>query len=122
MAKRLMCKTLGAACLGLSMVWSAPAAYALADLIETPARQTDLAPSNLLNDAVRAGDRIVAVGERGHIIYSDDGGKSWEQGSVPVSVTLTAVDFGTETHGWAVGRSEERRVGKEGRSRGWRGH
>ena|SRR5690554_1634031 len=105
MAKRLMCKTLGAACLGLSMVWSAPAAYALADLIETPARQTDLAPSNLLNDAVRAGDRIVAVGERGHIIYSDDGGKSWEQGSVPVSVTLTAVDFGTETHGWAVGHS-----------------
>ncbi|WP_252738076.1 WD40/YVTN/BNR-like repeat-containing protein [Marinobacter salexigens] len=105
MAKRLMCKTLGAACLGLSMVWSAPAAYALADLIETPARQTDLAPSNLLNDAVRAGDRIVAVGERGHIIYSDDGGTSWEQGSVPVSVTLTAVDFGTETHGWAVGHS-----------------
>ncbi|MBU2874630.1 photosystem I reaction center subunit IV [Marinobacter salexigens] len=100
-----MCKTLGAACLGLSMVWSAPAAYALADLIETPARQTDLAPSNLLNDAVRAGDRIVAVGERGHIIYSDDGGTSWEQGSVPVSVTLTAVDFGTETHGWAVGHS-----------------
>ncbi|MCK0164459.1 YCF48-related protein [Marinobacter sp. S6332] len=105
MAKRLMCKTLGAACLGLSMVWSAPAAYALADLIETPARQTDLAPTNLLNDAVRAGKRIVAVGERGHIIYSDDGGKSWEQGSVPVSVTLTAVDFGTETHGWAVGHS-----------------
>lgn len=105
MAKRLMCKTLGAACLGLSMVWSAPAAFALADLIETPARQTDLATTNLLNDAVRVGDRIVAVGERGHIIYSDDDGKSWEQGSVPVSVTLTAVDFGTENHGWAVGHS-----------------
>ena len=105
MAKRLTCKTLGAACLGLSMVWSAPAAFALADIIETPARQTDLAPANLLNDAVRTGDRIVAVGERGHIIYSDDDGQTWVQGSVPVSVTLTAVDFGSETHGWAVGHS-----------------
>ena len=105
MAKRLTCKTLGAACLGLSMVWSAPAAFALADIIETPARQTDLASTHLLNDAVLAGDRIVAVGERGHIIYSDDDGQTWTQGNVPVSVTLTAVDFGSDTHGWAVGHS-----------------
>ena len=87
------------------MVWSAPAAFALADIIETPARPTDLAPENLLTDATRVGDRIVAVGERGHIIYSDDEGKSWVQGEVPVSVTLTAIDFGSETHGWAVGHS-----------------
>lgn len=105
MAKRLTCKTVGAACLGLSMAWSSPAAFALADIIETPARQTDLATTSLLNDAVLAGDRIVAVGERGHIIYSDDDGKTWDQGSVPVSVTLTAVDFGSDTHGWAVGHS-----------------
>ncbi|PTB91486.1 photosystem I reaction center subunit IV, partial [Marinobacter sp. Z-F4-2] len=87
------------------MVWSAPAAFALADIIETPARPTDLAPDNLLTDATRVGDRIVAVGERGHIIYSDDEGKSWVQGEVPVSVTLTAIDFGSDTHGWAVGHS-----------------
>lgn len=105
MAKRLMCKTLGAACLGLSMAWSAPAAFALADIIETPARLTDLAPENLLTDVTRAGERIVAVGERGHIIYSDDEGKSWTQGEVPVSVTLTGIDFGSDTHGWAVGHS-----------------
>ncbi|WP_227539359.1 WD40/YVTN/BNR-like repeat-containing protein [Marinobacter sp. Arc7-DN-1] len=105
MANRLMCKTLGAACLGLSMAWSAPAAFALADIIETPARPTDLAPENLLNDATRTGDRIVAVGERGHIIYSDDEGETWVQGEVPVSVTLTGIDFGSETHGWAVGHS-----------------
>ncbi|SFR58060.1 Uncharacterized protein SAMN04488073_3077 [Marinobacter gudaonensis] len=105
MAKRLMCKTLGAACLGLSMAWSAPAAFALADIIETPARLTDLAPENLLTDVTRAGERIVAVGERGHIIYSDDEGKTWSQGEVPVSVTLTGIDFGSDTHGWAVGHS-----------------
>ena len=105
MANRLMCKTMGVACLGLAMAWSAPAAFALADIIETPARPTDLAPENLLNDATRTGDRIVAVGERGHIIYSDDEGKTWVQGEVPVSVTLTGIDFGSETHGWAVGHS-----------------
>ncbi|PHQ24250.1 photosystem I reaction center subunit IV [Marinobacter guineae] len=100
-----MCKTLGAVCLGLSMVWSAPAAFALADVIETPARPTDLAPERLLNDVTKAGDRIVAVGERGHIIYSDDEGQSWTQSDVPVSVTLTGVDFGSDTQGWAVGHS-----------------
>lgn len=105
MAKRLMCKTLGAVCLGLSMVWSAPAALAIADVIETPARPTELAPDRLLTDVTRIGDRIVAVGERGHIIYSDDEGKTWTQSQVPVSVTLTGVDFGSPTHGWAVGHS-----------------
>lgn len=105
MAKRLMCNTLGAACLGMSMAIAAPSVFAIADIIEIPARPTNLAPEKLLNDADRAGERIVAAGERGHIIFSDDNGDSWTQGEVPVSVTLTAVDFGSETHGWAVGHS-----------------
>lgn len=105
MATRLMCKTLGAACLGISMALSAPSVFALADIIETPSRPTLLAPEHLLNDADRAGERIVAAGERGHIIFSDDEGKTWVQGQVPVSVTLTGVDFGTDTLGWAVGHS-----------------
>lgn len=105
MAKRLMCNTLGAACFGLSMAMAAPSVFALADIIDVPARPTTLAPENLLTDADRAGDRIVAAGERGHIIFSDNGGDSWTQGEVPVRVTLTGVDFGTETHGWAVGHS-----------------
>jgi photosystem II stability/assembly factor-like uncharacterized protein len=100
-----MRNTLGAACFGLSMTMAAPQVLALADIIETPSRPTLLAPENLLNDADRAGERIVAAGERGHIIFSDDGGQTWVQGEVPVSVTLTAVDFGTEQHGWAVGHS-----------------
>ncbi|QSP96524.1 photosystem I reaction center subunit IV [Marinobacter salinisoli] len=100
-----MCKTLGAASLGLSMACASPVAFALADVIETPARATDLAPENLLTDVERAGDRMVAIGERGHIIVSDDQGQSWTQAEVPVSVTLTALDFASETHGWAVGHS-----------------
>ncbi|MDX1754652.1 MAG: YCF48-related protein [Marinobacter sp.] len=105
MATRLTCKTLGSACLGMAMAFAPPAAFALADIIETPARETRLAPSQLLTDAARAGDRIVAVGERGHIIFSDNEGESWTQGQVPVSVTLTGVHFPTDNEGWAVGHS-----------------
>jgi hypothetical protein len=51
----------------------------------------------------RAGNRLVAAGERGLIIYSDDSGQHWSQAQVPVSVTLTALRFANEREGWAVG-------------------
>jgi len=54
-------------------------------------------------DVTRAGERLVAVGEFGMIAYSDDHGQSWQQAAVPVSVTLTAVDFVGEQTGWVVG-------------------
>lgn len=51
-----------------------------------------------------AGERVVAVGERGVVALSDDGARRWRQArSVPVSVTLTAVRFADAAHGWAVG-------------------
>ncbi|MDX1633812.1 MAG: YCF48-related protein [Marinobacter sp.] len=105
MATRLTRKSIGAVCLGLSLVITAPSAVAVSDLLETPARDTQLATEYLLNDIAQAGERMVAVGERGHIIYSDDDGKTWIQAEVPVSVTLTALHFATPTHGWAVGHS-----------------
>ncbi|MRW91824.1 photosystem II stability/assembly factor-like protein, partial [Duganella sp. FT80W] len=52
---------------------------------------------------VRSGSRLVAAGERGLIIYSDDSGQHWSQAQVPVSVTLTALRFANEREGWAVG-------------------
>ena len=45
----------------------------------------------------------MAVGERGIALWSDDGGKAWQQAEVPVSATLTALSFPTATEGWAVG-------------------
>ncbi|HEV8078545.1 MAG TPA: YCF48-related protein, partial [Marinobacter sp.] len=88
-------------------VFTPSTAFAVADLLELPARSTELAATSLLTDVTRTGDseRLVAVGERGHIIYSDNGGANWVQASVPVSVTLTGVDFGSANHGWAVGHS-----------------
>ncbi|WP_448510595.1 WD40/YVTN/BNR-like repeat-containing protein [Immundisolibacter sp.] len=50
-----------------------------------------------------AGERVVAVGERGVVIYSDDAGGSWTQADVPVRATLTAVTFVDERTGFAVG-------------------
>lgn len=56
----------------------------------------------LLGAAVTGSHRLVAVGERGMVLLSDDGGQHWRQGAVPVSVTLTAVRFAGQ-HGVAVG-------------------
>jgi len=52
---------------------------------------------------VRAGDRLVAAGERGIVLYSDDAGRTWAQARVPVQVTLTALRFVDGRTGWAVG-------------------
>ena len=50
-----------------------------------------------------AGKRVVAVGERGLVAYSDDDGRTWSQGRTPVSVTLTRAFFVSSSTGWAVG-------------------
>lgn len=57
----------------------------------------------MLLGAAQAGERLVAVGERGIVVLSDDGGATWRQARVPVSVTLTAVSFPDPKHGFAVG-------------------
>lgn len=73
------------------------------DVLDTPAIKSPLASRALLNGLAHAGQRIVAVGQRGHVVFSDDGGKTWQQASVPVSSDLVAVSFPTATTGWAVG-------------------
>ena len=62
-----------------------------------------LASSSLLLDIERAGHRLVAVGERGHILLSDDSGATWRQVITPTRATLTAVTFADPARGWAVG-------------------
>ncbi|WP_223448964.1 WD40/YVTN/BNR-like repeat-containing protein [Pseudomonas sp. BF-R-19] len=52
-----------------------------------------------------AGSRLVAVGELGRILTSDDEGLSWSQVKSPVSVDLLHVTFPTAQNGWAVGHS-----------------
>lgn len=78
-------------------------AYAQGDALEEASLMSDLAPRSLLLDIDQVGNRLVAVGERGHIITSDDQGKSWSQAHVPVRVTLTASFFVNDLKGWAIG-------------------
>lgn len=78
-------------------------AAAVGDALATPAMQAPQATSAVLLDLARAGARLVAVGERGIVLLSDDNGLSWRQAAVPVSVSLTAVQFVDADNGWAVG-------------------
>lgn len=71
---------------------------------DEPAYMARLAASSMLLDgAVKPSGGMVAVGERGHILLSDDGGKSWKQSPVPTRSLLTAVYFFDDDNGWAVG-------------------
>ncbi len=65
-----------------------------------------LATKSLLLDIVRAGNDLVAVGERGHVLLSADNGTSWEQVQVPTRATLTSIFFLDELHGWIVGHDQ----------------
>jgi photosystem II stability/assembly factor-like uncharacterized protein len=74
------------------------------DLLELPAVQSKAATRALLLDVTTRGEgAFVAVGERGVIIVSEDGGETWEQAAVPASIALTGVVFPTAQSGWAVG-------------------
>jgi len=88
---------LSAACFG------AASAVPVGPPLERPAAPSTLAPQAWMLGAARAGQRLVAVGERGIVILSDDGGRQWRQARVPVSVTLTAVRFVDDRHGHAIG-------------------
>jgi photosystem II stability/assembly factor-like uncharacterized protein len=70
---------------------------------QLPAMQAPLASKSLMLDIIKINDKqLVAVGERGHILLSNDA-ITWRQANVPVRTTLTAVYFVDESHGWAVG-------------------
>ena len=70
---------------------------------DTTAVLSDLVTRKPLLAVTAAGPRIIAVGQRGHVVLSDDGGRSWKQASVPVASDLVAVSFPTASQGWAVG-------------------
>jgi photosystem II stability/assembly factor-like uncharacterized protein len=67
------------------------------------AERAPLAAQGLLVDVARAGRVLIAVGEHGIILASEDEGKTWTQRSSPVDVLLTAVTFADDQHGLAVG-------------------
>jgi photosystem II stability/assembly factor-like uncharacterized protein len=73
------------------------------DTLDLPAVPSDRATQARLFGVTRAGDRLVALGQRGFILYSDDWGDSWQQASVPVRSTLLSAYFVNAQTGWASG-------------------
>ncbi len=96
-----MRKLLGAAALGCGILfcaWAAPDNLPAAG----PLRATTM-QRLLLVDAERFGNRIVAVGDRGYIVITDDRGATWRRAKAPAAPLLTAVDFLDDQLGIAVG-------------------
>ena len=82
----------------LGLGFFGPAETSAEEAVEAP-----LAIQSLLLDGAAAGERLVVVGDRGHILVSTDGGTSWNQARVPTRALLTAVHLHDERIGWAVG-------------------
>ena len=58
----------------------------------------------LLTDVAREGARIIAVGDRGYIVYSDNDGESWQRAKTPPGLALlNSVYFSDANTVWAVG-------------------
>lgn len=72
----------------LLAVWSVCAS---ADYTFEPALPAVTPEAMALVDIVNCDERLLATGERGLAMYSDDGGGSWLQAAVPVSQLLTAL-------------------------------
>ena len=72
-------------------------------VLSRPATPSAHAPEAAMLAVATVGNRLVAAGERGIVLLSDDGGASWRQARVPVSVSLTALQFVDGRTGWAVG-------------------
>jgi photosystem II stability/assembly factor-like uncharacterized protein len=82
---------------------AASVSKAQVDVLDRPALESPLASRGMLQGIARVGNRLIAVGMRGHIVVSTDNGATWKQSKVPVSSDLVAVYFPSEKNGWAVG-------------------
>lgn len=90
--------------LGATAAFMLPGAAAVAYGQDGAARIRPAAAESLATDVTLAGRRLVAVGERGHVLLSDDQGQQWRQArQVPTRSTLTAVHATDANTLWAVG-------------------
>ncbi len=76
------------------------------DVATSPSEPARLSAAALLLGVASAGQSIVAVGDRGHVLVSDDAGRTWLQVGSPTQVLLTAVCFSDAHRGIAVGHDE----------------
>lgn len=107
MTKKIIKRVLAIAVIGLSI--NSVIGLALADYqdpVRLPAIQMASAQYSLTLDIAKAGERLVSVGERGHVMVSDDRGASWTQVDVPTRMQLNSIQFIDASIGYAVGEDE----------------
>lgn len=103
--QRRRCLHAGLAC-AIGAAGSAVFARPALDPLERPALRLKRPAGTRLAGLAAAGRRLVAVGERGAVLLSDDEGRQWRQASqVPVAVSLTTVAFADAMHGYCAGHS-----------------
>ncbi|MBB1519453.1 WD40/YVTN/BNR-like repeat-containing protein [Aquipseudomonas guryensis] len=90
-----------------ALALAAPTQTVAAEAAAVFAIESPKAASSLLLDIAHAGKRLVAVGDRGHILFSDDSGRNWVQARVPSRQMLTGVFFVDDKKGWAVGHDAQ---------------
>lgn len=77
-------------------------------------------PNMLLLDGAVAGAEILAVGERGTILGTNDQGRTWEARPAAVEATLTGISFAPDgRRGWVVGHDALILATEDG-GRSWR--
>ena len=99
---KFLAVAVSALCLGYA-AHAAPAAAAANWPTLQPARQVANATAAPILAAAWAGKRLVAVGDQGVILLSDDGGAFRQAKAVPVRSLLTTVQFVDERRGYAAG-------------------
>jgi photosystem II stability/assembly factor-like uncharacterized protein len=93
-----------AALLMFVLVHESPASAAEEfDVLTQAAIPSARATRSLIYTLRKFGKRYFATGIQGQILYSEDGGESWNQAEVPVRSSILGIDFPTPEQGWAVG-------------------
>jgi photosystem II stability/assembly factor-like uncharacterized protein len=105
--KATMKKIISILATGILVQLTVPAALAapsdVPEVLTHPSIISKKAIHGVILAIANAGPRLVAVGERGTVLLSDDAGKTWRQVTTPVQVSLVAVQFVNANTGWAVG-------------------
>lgn len=99
------CSRRGALAILAVLCCTGPVLGAEPDALARPAIDSPRAAQSVMLAIARTQSRLIAVGERGIVVYSDNGGKTWQQAKVPVAVSLTNVYFADEKNGWIVGHA-----------------
>lgn len=82
---------------------AAPAAEAPKPMAQPrPSEMMPLAPRAMMLDVANTGSHLIAAGEHGIVVVSNNG-RNWAQVQTPVRAALTAISFANENDGWIVG-------------------